>query len=60
MTPNEAKTLTAKIESEGFEYAFLHYSNFSTIKDERFHELRKAFVKSYEELKSYLEEQGVD
>jgi hypothetical protein len=60
MTKNDAEHLTHKIESEGFAYCFLDYSNFEYIKDEKFHELRKKFTESHEELKMYLETQGVE
>lgn len=42
------------IECEGFEYAFVDYSHFEEVKDERFHELRRAFVKARQELAEYL------
>ena len=42
------------IENEGFDYAFTSYSNFETVKDEKFHELRRAFLKAREELQEYL------
>lgn len=41
------------IENEGVYYAFIHYSDFEEIKDEKFHELRKAFEKSAKELVEY-------
>lgn len=60
MKASDAEHLSHKIESEGFDYCFLDYSNFDYIKDERFHELRDAFAKSQQDLKDYLESQGVE
>lgn len=60
MTQHEADELSAKIENEGFDYCFLEYGSFNGIKDEKFHELRKAFVNSQIALKKYLESQGVE
>lgn len=54
MTKKEKKYVNDRIESEGFEYCFLDYSDFSDIKDEKFHELRRAFIKASDELKKYL------
>ena len=42
------------IEQEGFDYAFMDYSDFANIKDEEFHRLRKAYIESGEALKDYL------
>lgn len=42
------------IENEGFEYAFIHYSDFKHIKDEEFHKLREAFEKARNELAEFL------
>lgn len=45
------------IENEGFEYAFVNYSSFETVKDEKFHELRENYLEARKELADYL---GVD
>lgn len=42
------------IESEGFGYAFLQYSNFKHIKNAEFHRLRLAFVAAADELQEYI------
>ena len=36
--------VNACVENEGFDYAFRHYSDFSEVKDKKFHELRSAYV----------------
>lgn len=49
------KGVFAAIENEGFDYAFVHYSDFLEIKDEKFHELRKAFLAAREALTEYID-----
>lgn len=50
----ENKSIVGDIESEGFEYAFVHYSNYDDIKDSQFHRLRKAFLEARKDLADYL------
>ncbi len=38
------------IDSEGFEYAFVHYSNFDDVENEEFHAVRKEYLKAREKL----------
>lgn len=42
------------VEQEGFAYAFHGYSDFKECKDERFHELRLAYIKACKDLGDYL------
>lgn len=42
------------VDSEGFDYAFVHYSNFEEVKDEEFHKLREAFLKARREFVEFL------
>lgn len=58
MTIAEKEDLFQKLETEGFEYAFMHYSDFKEIQDPKFHELRKAFVEAAIKLKSYIGYEG--
>ena len=44
----------SKMKNEGFDYCFRHYSNFEEVDDDKFHQLRKAYLKSAEELESYI------
>lgn len=53
MTNTIAKVIE-DIECEGFHYAFHHYSNYDDVEDERFQNLRKAYIKASEDLCSYL------
>ncbi len=47
--------LKYSMDDEGFHYCFDGYSNWTEIKDERFQELRSAYLKAADELKSYIE-----
>lgn len=42
------------VDKEGFEYAFLHSSDFEKVKDEKFHELRKAYLAASKALYDYV------
>lgn len=54
MKPKDAAYVFNTIESEGFDYAFVHYSDFEEVKDEEFHRLREAFLNARQTLKDYL------
>lgn len=43
-----------RIRAEGFHYCFKHYSSFTEIEDEHFHELRKQYLNSAKELEEYV------
>ena len=42
------------IETEGFDYSFVHYSTFFTVQDEEFQKLRKAYLDARKALKDYI------
>ena len=44
------------IDNEGFEYAFINYSDYKDVLDPIFHQLREAYVKAYNELEKYVGE----
>ena len=46
--------LENKKENEGFYYCFKHYSDWSEIKDKKFHSLRKKYLKISEQLNNYI------
>lgn len=50
---DDAVKLQGTVESEGFDYAFRSYSDFQHIKDKKFHNLRKAYVKAAQALVDY-------
>lgn len=54
MTKKEKDDLLSKVDNEGFDYAFRHYSSFEEIKDKKFHELREKYKKAADELASYI------
>lgn len=55
MTKKDKDYVAAKVDNEGFDYAFIHYSNYEDIKDKKFHELRLAYKKAAKDLSDYLE-----
>lgn len=58
MTGKEFRYVMDCIENEGFEYAFLEYSDYEDIKDEEFHILREAYIKAHKELAEYVGYEG--
>lgn len=46
--------ILARIENEGFDYCFRHYSNFEEIDDVEFHRLRLAYISAANELEEYI------
>lgn len=44
MDKQQKKTVNDIIEMEGFDYAFLNYSDFEDIEDVEFHKLRKEYL----------------
>lgn len=55
MPAREKKRVQSTVECEGFGYTFISYSNFDNVKDQRFHELRTAFVKAAKDLAAYID-----
>lgn len=43
-----------RMNEEGFDYCFQSYSNWKEIKDEKFHQLREAYLKAAKELEEYV------
>jgi hypothetical protein len=44
-----------RMDEEGFDYCFEHYSRWDEIKDEEFHRLRLGFLQSMEDLRNYID-----
>jgi hypothetical protein len=44
-----------RMDNEGMDYCFEHYSSFEEIQDEEFHKLRLEFLEVTKKLKSYVE-----
>ena len=45
-----------RMDNEGIDYCFEHYSSFKEIKDEEFHKLRLEFLDSMRKLRKYVED----
>ena len=54
MDKHQQKAVTDIIDSEGFEYAFMQYSDFHDIENEEFHTLRKEYLKAREKLANLI------
>lgn len=54
MRPADADSVLQVIGAEGFDSAFRHYSSYRDINDEKFHELRKAYIAAANELIDYI------
>ncbi len=48
------KNVLDAVENEGFEYAMVHYADWSSVKDEKFQELYTAFLNAHNNLEDYL------
>lgn len=44
-----------RMEEEGIDYCFEHYSRWDEIKDEEFHRLRLGFLQHMKELREYID-----
>lgn len=56
MTDHERERVRSAIQSEGFSYAFIHYSAFRDVEDPEFHRLREAYCIAHEALQAYIGE----
>lgn len=54
MKSKEKREVLGAIESDGFEYAFVLGSDFEEIEDEKFHQLRKAYLDARSVLADYV------
>lgn len=54
MQKGDALSVLEIVNAEGFDGAFRHYSSYRDIQDQRFHELRKAYIAAANELIDYL------
>jgi len=48
--------LVYRMENEGFDYCFVHYSNWDEVEDAEFHRLRNNYLDSMNSLKQYITE----
>ncbi len=56
MEENIFNIVNYKMSEEGFDYCFDGYSSWEDVYDEKFHELRKNYLKAKRELKAYVVE----
>jgi hypothetical protein len=49
------KAVSYRMENEGIDYCFEHYSNWDEIEDEKFHKLRKEFLSSMKNIKEFVD-----
>lgn len=56
MIPNENTIEFVKcvVDNEGLDYTFRDYSDFKSVKDKKFHALRKAYIAAAEAMEEYL------
>lgn len=54
MDTHQKQAVLDIVDNEGFDYAFVHYTDFNDVENERFHELRKNFLKAREELAKFI------
>lgn len=54
LTGEEYELIDGCIENEGFDYCFVHYSEFSEIKDKKFHKLRLKYLDARGDLAEYI------
>ena len=50
----QKKHVLETVEQEGFDYAFISYSNFEEIESKDFHEARKEFLNAREKLATII------
>ena len=60
LSDEDVEDLSGIMDNEGFGYGFMDYSNFSEIKNSKFHTLRKKFVKAGNDLRDFLRNAGVE
>ena len=48
------KAVRERVQSEGFAYTFLSYSDFADLDDPEFHRLRRAYIESQKALAKYI------
>lgn len=54
MTKDEHEYVCDVVSKEGFDYAFIDYSDFDDVHDEKFHALRLAYVEAHRALADYI------
>lgn len=60
VTNEELETVRDAIDIEGFDYTFIHYSDFDEVKDTVFHKLRLAYIDAAQALQNYVDGDASD
>jgi hypothetical protein len=50
------QAVSYRMDNEGIDYCFEHYSRFEEIKDEEFHKLRLEFLESMRKIREYVKD----
>jgi hypothetical protein len=56
MRPHDAESVLSIIDTEGFDAAFRHYSNYRDISDPQFHQLKANYIDAARELLDYVQQ----
>jgi len=56
MRPHDAESILSIIDTEGFDAAFRHYSNYRDISDPQFHQLKANYIDAARELLDYVQQ----
>lgn len=54
MKKEDVEIVISDINAEGFDYAFVHYDDYKSIRSPEFHKVRKAFLKARKTLAQFL------
>jgi hypothetical protein len=49
------RSVQYRMDNEGMDYCFEHYSSFEEIEDEEFHKLRNEFLESMKKIREYVD-----
>jgi len=60
MTNKEKCRVQYKVDDEGLDYTFQHYSHYEDIQDPEFHRLRQAYLQAARELEEYIQPDYVE
>ena len=50
------QSVSYRMDNEGIDYCFEHYSSFEEIEDEEFHKLRLEFLESMKKIREYVKD----
>lgn len=55
MKKEDVETVISDIVAEGFDYSFVHYDDYKSIRSPEFHKFRRAFLKARKALAKFLQ-----